>query len=151
MINKALIIKFDKTWENVPSDMCAQWRLRSACTSQSLIMYEETLHPWPSEMCPVKILIRLANVQADLNLCCAHVRIYVFWSYGSNIDYHFLVWQSRLALTLSTLSKIFSRRHFEIFFLFLPENRFSHFMQTVSNGDSLHELSKPVLWEKLEK
>ena len=26
-------------------------------------------------------------------------------------------------LTLSTLSKIFSRRHFEIFFLFFPENR----------------------------
>ena len=27
------------------------------------------------------------------------------------------------ALTLSTLGKIFSRRHFEIFFLFFPENR----------------------------
>ena len=26
-------------------------------------------------------------------------------------------------LTLSTLGKIFSRRHFEIFFLFFPENR----------------------------
>ena len=37
-----------------------------------------------------------------------------------------------LALTLSTLGKIFSRRHFEIFFLFFPENRIWHFMQIVS-------------------
>ena len=35
-------------------------------------------------------------------------------------------------LTLSTLGKIFSRRHFEIFFLFFPENRIWHFMQIVS-------------------
>ena len=37
-----------------------------------------------------------------------------------------------LDLTLSTLGKIFSRRHFEIFFLFFPENRIWHFMQIVS-------------------
>ena len=36
------------------------------------------------------------------------------------------------ALTLSTLGKIFSRRHFEIFFLFFSENRIWHFMQIVS-------------------
>ena len=29
----------------------------------------------------------------------------------------------QVPLTLSTLGKIFSRRHFEIFFLFFPENR----------------------------
>ena len=51
-------------------------------------------------------------------------------------------------LTLSTLGKIFSRRHFEIFFLFFPENRIWHFMQIVSLGDNLHEMSNPVFWEK---
>ena len=39
------------------------------------------------------------------------------------------IWRN---LTLSTLGKIFSRRHFEIFFLFFPENRIWHFMQIVS-------------------
>ena len=48
----------------------------------------------------------------------------------------------------SMLGKIFGRQHFEIFFLILPENRFWHFMQIVSLGDNLHEMSKPVFWEK---
>ena len=55
-----------ETWGNVPSDMCAQWRLKSAWAStqsdQSIhSLHEETLHPWLSEMCQ-------ANAQADLNL-----------------------------------------------------------------------------------
>ena len=37
--------------------------------------------------------------------------------------------------TLSTLGKIFSGRHFEIF-LFFPENRFWHLMQIFSNRDN---------------
>ena len=49
---------------------------------------------------------------------------------------------------LSTLGKNFSR-HLKIFFLFFPENRFWHYMQTVSYGDNLHVMSKPVFWEKL--
>ena len=48
------------------------------------------------------------------------------------------------------LGKNFSKRHFEIFFLFSPENRISYFMQIVSTEDNLHETSNPVLWEKLE-
>ena len=39
---------------------------------------------------------------------------------------------SLLNVTLCNLGKIFSRRHTEIFFLFFPENRIWHFMQTVS-------------------
>ena len=35
-----------------------------------------------------------------------------------------------------------------IFFLVFPENRFWHFMQIVSTGDNLHEMSDPVAWEK---
>ena len=47
-------------------------------------------------------------------------------------------------LTLSTLGKIFSRQHFEIFFLFFPKNRIWHLIQTVFIGDNLHEMSNPV-------
>ena len=32
----------------------------------------------------------------------------------------------------------------DIFFSFFPENRILHFMQIVSCGDNLHELSNPV-------
>ena len=38
-----------------------------------------------------------------------------------------------------------------IFFLFFSANRIWHFMQIVSNGDNLHEMSKPVCLEKIEK
>ena len=33
-----------------------------------------------------------------------------------------------------------------IFILFFPYNRFWHFMQIVSKGDNLHEMSKPILY-----
>ena len=50
--------------ENVPFDMCAQRRLKSACASaqsdQSLrYPHEETAHLWLSKMRPVKIMISL--------------------------------------------------------------------------------------------
>ena len=38
-----------------------------------------------------------------------------------------------------------------LFFLFSPENRIRHFMQIISIGDHLQEMSKPVFWEKQEK
>ena len=47
-------------------------------------------------------------------------------------------------LMLCILGKNFSRRYFEIYFLFLPENRFWHLMKIVS----LHEMSEPVFWKK---
>ena len=34
------------------------------------------------------------------------------------------------------------------FFLFFQENRIWYFMQIVSNGDDLHEMSNPVFLEK---
>ena len=37
---------------------------------------------------------------------------------------------------------------FMIFSLFSPENRLFHFMQIVSKGDYLNEVSKPIFWEK---
>ena len=35
-----------------------------------------------------------------------------------------------------------------ILFLFFPENMPSHSMQSVSLGDDLHEIAKPIFWEK---
>ena len=60
-----------------------------------------------------------------------------------------------LLLSLCTLGKNFSRRHFEIFLLFFLENRMWHFMQTlhddfmqtVSKRDSLHDVSHPIFWK----
>ena len=68
--------------ENVPSDMCAQQRIKSAfvCmqSDQSLhCPHEETLHTL-SKMHPLKILIRLHNAQADLNLCWVHLSKGIF-------------------------------------------------------------------------
>ena len=52
-----------------------------------------------------------------------------------------------IILTLRMLGKVFSRQHIEIFFLFFLENKIWHFMQIVSNGDNLHEISNPIFWE----
>ena len=38
-----------------------------------------------------------------------------------------------------------------ILILFFSKNRIWHFMQTVSIGDSLHEMTKSVFWEKYKK
>ena len=35
--------------------------------------------------------------------------------------------------------------------IFFPENMIWHFMQIVSNGNNLHEMSKPVFWKKKKK
>ena len=51
-------------------------------------------------------------------------------------------------LTLSTLGKIFSRIHTDIFFLFF---QVWHFIQIVSMGDTFHEMSNSVFLENKEK
>ena len=48
----------------------------------------------------------------------------------------------------SILGKNFSRWQIMIFFLFFPENMIWYFMQIVFSGDSLHELSILIFWEK---
>ena len=52
------------TFENVPTDMCAQWRLKSSRTSaqpdQSLrCLHAATLYHWLSKLRPGTVLIRL--------------------------------------------------------------------------------------------
>ena len=53
----------------------------------------------------------------------------------------------RMSLTLNILGK-FSADDILIFFLFFLENRILYFMQIVSRGDNLHEMSNPVFLEK---
>ena len=81
--------KIELQRENVPSDMCAQRRLRPACVSsqsdQSLRWaHETTLHTWLSKVHPVKSLIRLREcaVWSESTLG-AYFRRYFFWSWGS--------------------------------------------------------------------
>ena len=68
----------------VSSDMCARQRLKSACMSahsdQILsCLHEETLHPWLSKMCQMKILIRMHNCTGwSESLLSAHIWRYVF-------------------------------------------------------------------------
>ena len=52
------------------------------------------------------------------------------------------------ALTFTTLWVNSADGELIILFLFFPENGIWHFMQIVSIGDNLHEISKPVFWEK---
>ena len=86
-ITCAIIIRAS-TWENVPSHMYAQWRLKSRSASvQSdqnvCCLHEETLHTWLSKMHPMKILIRLCKctVWSESSLG-AHVQRYVCWQYN---------------------------------------------------------------------
>ena len=51
-------------------------------------------------------------------------------------------------LTFTTLWAFLADDKMMLFFLFFPENRIWHFMQIVSLGDNLHEMSNPVFWEK---
>ena len=49
---------------------------------------------------------------------------------------------------LSTLGKFSADNILNYFFLFFQGNRFCHFMQIVSYGDNLHEMSNPISLEK---
>ena len=54
-------------------------------------------------------------------------------------------------LAFTTLWAFSADGQLMIFFLFFPENRIWHFMQIVSWGDNLHEMSNPVFWGKKDK
>ena len=86
---------------------------------------------WSEDM-PVLLLhswINFYHIFVVLNLVMFFKYYKCAWIIGT-------LWMQLLlqlwTLTLSTLGKIFSRQHFEIFFLFFPENRIWHFMQMVS-------------------
>ena len=81
------------------------------------------------------------------------LKVYQFYlNTGKDVPYEIIVelcqTYRHICLTLSILGKIFSRQHFEILFLFFPENRIRRVMQIASNGNNLHEMSNPVFWGK---
>ena len=96
---KPFPIIWGATWDNVPSDMCDQRRLKSACASvytyQSFrCPHEEILRPRLSKMRLGKILIRLCECAGwSESLLGADVRRYVFWRNGLFIStvYHYMV------------------------------------------------------------
>ena len=115
MIPEPLLTEtYASTWENVPSDMCAQRWPNSACASAQSDQrvrcpLEETLHPWLSELRPVKILIRLRScaVWSESSLG-AHVRRY---SLTFRRKYHWLnliAFNSKLGLSDICLIIVFS-------------------------------------------
>ena len=62
-----------------------------------------------------------------LGICCAEMNIFII-------------------LMLSTMGKIFSRKHFEIFFYPSQKTRLDILCKL--SGDNLHEMSNPVFLEK---
>ena len=54
-------------------------------------------------------------------------------------------------LMLSTLDKFSADNILKYFSYFFPENRIWHFIQIISNGENLHEISNPVFWEKSQE
>ena len=53
-----------------------------------------------------------------------------------------------IIITLSTLGKKIQQILNYHTFLIAPENRCCHFMQIISPGDNLHEMSMPIFWKK---
>ena len=62
----------------------------------------------------------------------------------STLNIQILYKIEKTSLTLSTLGKIFSRQHFEIFFLIFPRKQDLTFHANCLQGDNLHEMSDPV-------
>ena len=63
-LNHLLSSKYEPQRKKTYLDMCVHRRLKSSCASAQANLslrwaHEETLHPWPSKMHSVKILIRL--------------------------------------------------------------------------------------------
>ena len=73
-------------------------------------------------------------------------------SVSGEIPYYIFMYQNKenihQSLTFTTLWAFSADDKMMLFFLFFPENRIWHFMQIVSLGDNLHEMSNPVFWEK---
>ena len=82
-------------------------------------------------MCFIQQKLECSFLPVDRKLLSAEV----FWSFY-NLDH--------------SLGN-FRRQYIWRYFLIFPANRIWHFMQTVSIGDNLHEMSNPVSWEKIRK
>ena len=72
-----LLLHIKKKKKTMKKPHCDKTHIRKYAQKRlkSLTSYpdEETVHHWLSKMHPVKILIRLSNAQADLNLSWEHM------------------------------------------------------------------------------
>ena len=66
----------------------------------------------------------------------------------SCLEYYGLAFFSGLTLTVLWA---YSADDKLIFFLFFPENRICYFIQIVSTGDNLHEMSNFIFYQKIRK
>ena len=108
------------------------WDLWSQMEAYSTLMVTEQQHP-----------ALAGNVSADLNITGMERNMTIFQNSENLLCYRIPIsW--KWSLTLNMLGKIFGKQHIEIF---SQENRFWHFMQIVSIGDNLHEMSNSVFWE----
>ena len=105
--------------ENLPSNICARRRLKSACPSAQSdhnlrCPHEETLHPWLSKMRPVKILIRLRECAGwSESPLGAHVRRYFSWRFHILIQYKIAIQIQKLEesnMMLHTTVRDFPKR-----------------------------------------
>ena len=143
------------TWENVPSDICARHRLKSACASS---LSAQSRRKTNAEGCgrgrwggwgvrkPVFLMPNL-TVNSD----AAPNYKYMFGPHKGPLAHSWNTTVKHIINLYHSLG-IFSRRQIDdIFLIFFPENRIWHSMQIVSLGDNLHELSYPVwIWHFIQ-
>ena len=152
------------------SDMCTQRRLRSvyACTqsNQSICcpFYGDFLHSKGRllyQNCFASLLQKGLHLKENKLLPRGansfHLNRSLFkrgWCPGKETGHHNSCFPCKMAENNQafpvplTCLHYFSRRSTRDIFVFYPENRIRHFMQIVSIGDNLHDMSNPVFWEK---
>ena len=64
----------------------------------------------------------------------------------------YFLWKKKIRMSSATNFNFYPSNSADdtlmIFFIFFLENRIWRFMQIVSIGDNLHQMSKPAFWEK---
>ena len=102
----------------------------------------------------VEIWVGIANGQILSESSVCHMIVtgyYCFMFLFFYFYFFFFCWiimyvsEFLCSFMICMLGKSFSKQRFRYFVLFFPENRLWLFMQIVSLGDNLHEISKPVL------
>ena len=73
-----MFIRWPPTWENIPSDVYTtktqiSLHIRAVWSVFVIRMKKHCIFDYPKWMHPVKFWSDSPNVQADLNLCCAHI------------------------------------------------------------------------------
>ena len=115
---------------------------RECCSAERCIWINILHHVTGPLKTPIKIVADTFStflskkIRLDISLWKAMTRYYYVFNHCVIVPPRMARWDD--VLTLSTLLNTF---------LIFPENRFCQFIQIVSQGDNLHERTKPILWE----